>query len=85
MWRDSMDELIADLEQIVEVKPQRFNDHIPPLEELQAWASRTLLTAHAAERAGKDPAEIDPTFEEEFAAFQAKWPRFYKLETFERK
>ena len=78
MWRDPMDELIADLDQVAEAKPQRFNDHIPPLEELQAWAARIL-------RAGTDPAEIDPTREEELAAFQAKWPRWFKLDTSESK
>ena len=84
MWRDPMDELIADLEQVVPVTPPRFNDHIPPLEDLQYWAERALRCADA-EWDGKHPSEVDPTFEEEFAAFRAKWPRWYTLDTSERK
>ncbi len=32
-------------------------------------------------RNGLDPDEVDPTFEEEFAAFRALWPGFYKQDT----
>ena len=59
MWRDPMDELIADLEQVVPVTPPRFNDHIPPLEDLQYWAERALRCADA-EWDGKHPSEVDP-------------------------
>ena len=79
MWHDPLDELITDLEDVLDSHPRRFNDHIPTFEELQAWADRTLRRADAAWD-GQDPDELDPSFEQEFAAFRAKWPRWFTLE-----
>ena len=77
MWRDPMDELIADLERIVPPERPTFNDDTPPLEELQAWADRMFRLADA-DWDGIDPDEVDPTFEREFAEYRARWPRYYK-------
>ncbi len=39
------------------------------------WNTRILRRADAWD--GTDPDKVDPTFEEEFAEFRARWPRFY--------
>ncbi len=77
MWRDPMDELIADLEQVVEATPPQFNDQIPSVTDVQHWNARILRRADA-EWDGKDPDELDPTYEQEWAAFQARWPHWCK-------
>ncbi len=76
MWRDPMDELIADLDGVVEAAPPQFNDQMPSITDIQhfiAWDLRRL----DAEWEGKDPDAVDPTFEAEFAEFRARWPKFY--------
>ena len=83
MWRDPMDELIADLEQVVEATPPQFNDQIPSLTDIQHFTARSLRRFDA-EWDGKDPDEVDPTYEEEFAEFRARWPRFYRQDTPDR-
>ena len=37
-----------------------------------------------AEWDGINPDEVDPTFEEEFAEFRTRWPRFYTQDTPDR-
>ena len=78
-----MDELIADLEQVVEATPPQFNDQIPSLTDIQHFTARSLRRFDA-EWDGKDPDEVDPTYEEEFAEFRARWPRFYRQDTPDR-
>ena len=85
MWRDPMDELIADLEGTVEAEPSRFNDQMPSFLDMQIWTQRFLRAMDAAEMAGTDLAEVDPTYDEEFAAFQARWPKWYGQDTSEGK
>ena len=77
MWRDPMDELIADLDAVVEATPPQFNDQMPSFTDLTYWGARSLRRFDTEEE-GKDPDEVDPTYEEEFAAFRARWPKFYK-------
>ncbi len=43
---------------------------------LTHWNTRSLRRFDA-EWDGLDPDAVDPTFEEEFAEFRARWPRFY--------
>ena len=51
--------------------------------DARARASGTLgsLRRAAAEEDGMDPDAVDPTFEAEFAACRARWPKFYKQDT----
>ena len=78
-----MDELIADLEKVVEAAPQQFNDQMPSIVDVQHFTARSLRRFDA-EWEGKDPDEVDPTYEEEFAEFRARWPKFYKQGKLER-
>ncbi len=50
---------------------------------VQHFIARILRHADTAWD-GKDPDEFDPTYEEEFAAFRARWPRFYRQDTPDR-
>ena len=77
MWRDPMDELIADLDGVVAATPPPCTDQLPSFMDMQPWNTRSLRRA-AADWDGVDPAAVNPTFEEEFAACRARWPRFYK-------
>ena len=74
MWRDPMDELVADLETVVEATPPQFNDQIPSITDIQHFIARDLRRFDA-EWEGKDPDEVDPTYEEEFAECRARWPQ----------
>ncbi len=76
MWHDPMDELIADLETVVEATPPQFNDQMPSIVDIQHFAVRSLRRFDA-EWEGNDPDAVDPTYEEEFSAFRARWPQFY--------
>ena len=76
MWRDPMDELIADLEQVAPPEPSTFNDQMPSFTDMTYWSARSLRRLDA-EWGGLDPDEVDPTFEEEFAEYRARWPKFY--------
>ena len=84
MWHDPMDELIADLEQVAPPEPSEFNDQMPSFTDMTYWGARSLRRLDA-EFDGKDPDEFDPTYEEEFAAFRARWPKLYKQDTPEKK
>ena len=83
MWRDPMDELIADLEQIAPPEPSEFNDQMPSFTDMTYWSARSLRRLDS-EWDGHDPDEVDPTFEEEFAEFRARWPKFYTQGPLER-
>ena len=76
MWRDPLDELIADLDAVVQATPPRFTDQLPSFIDMQHRDTRILRRADA-DWDGIDPAAVDPAFEEEFAACQARWPWFY--------
>jgi len=75
MWRDPMDELIADLETVVEATPPQFNDQTPSIVDIQHFIARDLRRADVWD--GTDPDAVDPTYEEKFAECRARWPRFY--------
>ena len=77
MWRDPMEELIADLDAVVEVTPPPCTDQLPAFTDMQHWNTRILRRADA-DWDGMDPAAVDPTCEEKFAACRARWPRFYR-------
>ena len=47
---------------------------------MQHWNTR-ILRRLDAEWDGKDPDEFDPTFDEAFAEFRARWARFYRQDT----
>ena len=49
---------------------------MPSFTDITYWSARSLRRLDA-EWDGKDPDEFDPTYEEEFAEFRARWPRFY--------
>ena len=68
---------MRNLDGIVEATPPQFNDQIPSVTDMTYWSARSLRRADA-EWDGLDPDEVDPTFEEEFAEFRARWPKFYK-------
>ena len=51
--------------------------------DIQHWNTRILRHPDAGED-GLDPDAVDPTYEEEFAAFRARWPQFYKQGRFDR-
>ena len=59
------------------ITPPQINDQMPSITDMQHWNTRDLRRADAEED-GADPAAVDPTFEEAFAACRARWPRFYK-------
>ena len=84
MWRDPMDQLIANLDAVVEATPPQFNDQIPSFTDRTYWSARDLRRLDANWE-GKDPDEVDPTFEEEFAEFRARWPKFYKQGPLDRR
>ena len=67
-----MDELIADLDAVVEATPPQFNNQMPSFTDITYWSARSLRRLDA-EWDGKDPDEFDPTYEEEFAEFRARW------------
>ena len=48
MWRDPMDELIADLEQVAPPEPSPFGGNKKDLVEWQKWACRLLRRVEAA-------------------------------------
>ena len=79
MWRDPIDELIADLDTVVEATPPQFNDQMPSITDVQHFIARDLRRADAWN--GIDPDAVDPTFEEEFAECRARWPKLYKQDT----
>ncbi len=83
MWCDPMDELIADLDGIVEATPPQFTDQMPSFTDMTYWSARCLRCLDA-EWDGIDPDEVDPTFEEKFAEFRARWPRLYRQDTPDR-
>ena len=60
MWRDPMDELIADLETVVEATPPQFNDQTPSIVDIQHFIARDLRRADAWD--GTDPDAVDPTY-----------------------
>ena len=47
---------------------------------MQPWGARILRRANTGCE-GKDPDAVDPTFEEAFAEFRARWPQFYTQDT----
>ena len=57
--------------------PPQFNNQLPSFKDIQHWNTRILRRLDAAWD-GLDPDAVDPTFDEEFAACRARWPRFYK-------
>ena len=71
-----MDELIADLEGVVQATSPPCTDQLPSFTDMTYWSARSLRRADA-DWDGLDPDAVDPTFEEEFAEFRARWPRFY--------
>ncbi len=50
---------------------------MPSFTDMTYWGARILRRADA-EWDGLDPDAVDPTFEEEFAEYRARWPKFYK-------
>ena len=77
MWRDPLDELIADLDGVVGATSPPCTDQMPSFIDLQPWNTR-ILRRLDADWDWMDPAAVDPTFEEEFAEFRPRWPRFYR-------
>ncbi len=50
---------------------------MPSITDIQQWNARSLRRLDAEWR-GRDPDDVDPSFEAEFAEFRARWPKFYK-------
>ena len=68
MWHDPMDALIADLDGVVEATPPPCTDQMPSFMDMRHRDTRILRRLDAAWDGSDPDDEVNPTFEEEFAA-----------------